>query len=81
MRLNENARCWTVKYTRIKEVSRPDGRIDRWHYNHCATVIAMSVATAITETLLVYPDATIVSVHPGPGSEVIVGSETEEKTI
>jgi hypothetical protein len=35
----------------------------------------MSVATAITETLLVYPDATIVSVHPGPGSEVIVSGE------
>ena len=75
MRLSEKARVWTVRYTRPKEVGLKDGQSNIWQYNYCATVIAISVGAAINETFLEYPDATIVSVNPGPGGEVIVGGD------
>jgi len=87
MKLHEKARCWTVRYSRPKTVEYVNADPRTYQYNYCANVIALSAVTAITETVLAYPDATIVSVNPGPGGEVIIsrgsllaGIETKEHT-
>lgn len=78
MKIKASARAWIVRYTRPHNMGLPGGEEKIWQYNYCSVVIADTACFAFTETLQAYPDATILSVNPGPIGQVIVQADAVE---
>jgi hypothetical protein len=72
MKIKETAKAWTVRYTRPKTVSYANSEPRTFEYNHCSVIVATTVAWAVETLLAAFPDATLISVHPGSTGPIII---------
>jgi hypothetical protein len=75
MKIKEQAKAWTVRYTRPKTITYQGGE-RTFDYNYCSVIVATTVAWAVETVMTEYPDATLISVHPGSTGPIIVDSRS-----
>lgn len=72
MKIKESARTFTVRYTRPKTIRYVNSEPREVQYNHCSAVVAMNAVEAVQTVAKEWPDATVLSVHPGPIGQTLV---------
>ena len=72
MKIKETAKAWTIRYTKPKAATYQDGQTRVFEYNYCSVIVATTVAWAVEILMTEFPDATLISVHPGSTGPIII---------
>ena len=80
MKIKENAKTWTIRYTLPKTVTcAVPGFVNAapriFEYNHCSVIVSPTVGRAVEILTAEFPDATIVSVNPGSTGPILVDTD------
>ena len=78
MKIKENAKTWTIRYTRPKTVTGGNSEPRIFEYNHCSIIVSKSVGRAVEILTAEFPDATIVSVNPGSTGPILIDADAIE---